>query len=167
MKKRYIIACISFIIIFPIFCIATVYTEELDAIPTTAIAETKTEVETEPETTLQPEYEEWIATAYCPCEKCCGKWAYNRPNGIVYGAGGYELVQGVSMASGLPFGTMVRITGADGYNGDYICHDRPAEYIIERYQGKIIDVYFNSHDQAVKFGKRTITVEILEGVKIG
>ena len=23
-------------------------------------------------------------TAYCSCEKCCGEWAKNRPNGIVY-----------------------------------------------------------------------------------
>ena len=30
-------------------------------------------------------------TAYCSCEKCCGEWAKNRPNGIVYGAAGVEL----------------------------------------------------------------------------
>lgn len=40
--------------------------------PSVAIAEN--------EPTTQPE--EWIdavATAYCPCEICCGKWALNRP----------------------------------------------------------------------------------------
>jgi hypothetical protein len=47
--------------------------------PSVAIAEN--------EPTTQPE--EWIdavATAYCPCEICCGKWALNRPDGIVYTA---------------------------------------------------------------------------------
>lgn len=164
MKKLYLIPCVLFIVIFPIFCIATVYTEEVEAIPTTAIVtvtETETEQETEP---VIPHTEQWVATAYCPCEKCCGKWAFNRPNGIVYGAGGYELIQGKSMASALPFGTVVRITGADGYNGEYICHDRPADWVIERCHGKIVDIYFNSHAQAVEFGKRTVTVEFVEGV---
>lgn len=49
--------------------------------PSVAIAEN--------EPTTQPE--EWIdavATAYCPCEICCGKWALNRPDGIVYTASG-------------------------------------------------------------------------------
>ena len=27
----------------------------------------------------------WKRTGYCSCEKCCGKWALNRPGGIVYG----------------------------------------------------------------------------------
>jgi len=49
MKKRYLIPCVLFIVIFPIFCIATVYTEEVEAIPTTAIV-TVTETETEQET---------------------------------------------------------------------------------------------------------------------
>jgi 3D (Asp-Asp-Asp) domain-containing protein len=161
MKKRYIIACISFIIIFPIFCIITVYKEEMAALPTT---ETATEIvsETEQETETQPITEEWIATGYCPCEKCCGKWAKNRPQGVVKGAGGYELIQGKSMASALAYGTVVKMTGADGYNGLYVCHDRPADFVIERYQGKIIDVYFNSHAQAVEFGKRQVQVEIVE-----
>lgn len=49
MKKRYLIPCVLFIVIFPIFCIATGYTEEVEAIPTT---ETATEIisETEQET---------------------------------------------------------------------------------------------------------------------
>lgn len=110
--------------------------------------------------------EVYVATAYCDCEKCCGKWALNRPNGVVYGSGGYELVQGLSVASSLPYGTIIYIGGMDEYNGYYVCHDRPAERVIEKYDGKIVDLFFNSHEQAVEFGKRQVTVEII-GKEIG
>ena len=60
--------------------------------PSVAIAEN--------EPTTQPE--EWIdavATAYCPCEICCGKWALNRPDGIVYTASGAIAEEGVTIAA--------------------------------------------------------------------
>lgn len=53
MKKRYLIPCVLFIVIFPIFCIATVYTEEMDAIPTPELA-TELATTLQQETTLQP-----------------------------------------------------------------------------------------------------------------
>lgn len=53
MKKRYLIPCVIFIILFPIFCIATVYTDEMDAIPTTELA-TELATTLQQETTLQP-----------------------------------------------------------------------------------------------------------------
>ena len=76
-----------------------------------------------PEVTVEPEPEylgKFRITAYCSCEICCGKWAENRPDGIVYGASGEELVAGVSCASPLPFGTVVEIEGV----GTYIVQDR-------------------------------------------
>lgn len=60
--------------------------------PSVAIAEN--------EPTTQPE--EWIdavATAYCPCEICCGKWALNRPDGIVYTASGAIAEEDVTIAA--------------------------------------------------------------------
>ena len=42
---------------------------------------TLSETETVPEP--EPEWIEAVATAYCPCERCCGSWALNRPDGIV------------------------------------------------------------------------------------
>ena len=54
-------------------------------------------------------------TAYCSCEKCCGEWAKNRPNGIVYGAAGVELKAGVSCASPLPLGTAEEVEGLGEY----------------------------------------------------
>lgn len=52
--------------------------------------------EPEPE---EPEWIEYEATAYCSCEKCCGSWALNRPDGIVYTASGAVAEQGVTIAA--------------------------------------------------------------------
>ncbi len=106
--------------------------------------------------------EEYTITAYCLCEKCCGKYALNRPNGVVYGASGIELQEGVSVASPLPFGTKIIIDGHE-----YISQDRTSEWIAKKYDNKIIDVYFDEHEDAVKFGKRIAKVYIVEGVKDG
>lgn len=113
------------------------------------------QIESEPKKISLGEY---TLTAYCSCQKCCGKWALNRPkdengNDIVYGASGARLVSGYSVACPLPFGTMLEIDGKQ-----YEVQDRTAEYIAERYNDKIIDVYFAEHEQAVEFGKRTAEV---------
>lgn len=93
-------------------------------------------------------------TAYCSCEKCCGEWAKNRPDGIVYGASGEELIAGVSCASPLPFGTVVEIEGL----GEYIIQDRPAQWVIEKYGEQQIDIYFDNHEAACEFGLKYLNV---------
>ena len=93
-------------------------------------------------------------TAYCSCKKCCGKWADNRPNGIVYGASGAELVAGVSVASPLPFGTEIYIDGL----GEYVVQDRLAQWVVEKYGENLIDVYFDNHEEACKFGRKYLDV---------
>jgi 3D (Asp-Asp-Asp) domain-containing protein len=93
-------------------------------------------------------------TAYCSCKKCCGKWADNRPNGIVYGASGAELVAGVSVASPLPFGTEIYIDGL----GDYVVQDRLAKWVVEKYGENLIDVYFDNHEEACQFGLKYLDV---------
>lgn len=100
---------------------------------------------------VEPELEplgEYRITAYCACEKCCGEWALNRPNGIVYGAAGVELTAGVSCASPLPFGTVVEIEGL----GEYIVHDRTAQWVVDKYGENLIDIYFDDHEAALEFG---------------
>lgn len=115
-----------------------------------------------PETSL-PE-EKWIeftATAYCPCEKCCGVWSTIRPldkngNPIVYGATGIVLRQGVSVAadtSTYPMGTQLEIEGM----GIYTVQDRG-----ESIRGNRIDIYFDNHDEAVVFGVQTIRVRVVK-----
>lgn len=100
----------------------------------------------------------YTITAYCSCEKCCGDWAKNRPDGIVYGAYGDELQDGVSVASPLPAGTEIFIDGM----GFYTVQDKTADWIAENYNNKIVDVYFSNHQDAVNFGKQYRRVFIIQ-----
>lgn len=93
----------------------------------------------------------YTLTAYCGCEECCGKWA----SVPVIGAGGVELVEGVHCASPLPLGTVVEIEGL----GVYEVQDRTASWVAEKYNDKIIDIYFENHEDALKFGKKTARVK--------
>lgn len=115
-----------------------------------------------PEVTVEPELEylgEFRITAYCSCEICCGKWAENRPDGIVYGASGEELVAGVSCASPLPFGTVVEIEGV----GTYIVQDRTSSWVVDKYGENLIDIYFDDHEAAREFGLQYHDVYLKEG----
>lgn len=98
---------------------------------------------------------ECVITAYCPCEKCCGKWALNRPNGVVYTASGEVAQEGVTVAADwgvYPEGTVLYIEGM----GEYIVQD-----VGGAVNGNHIDVYFDTHEEAVNFGKQTAFVEVL------
>ena len=84
-------------------------------------------------------------TAYCSCSLCCGKWAYNRPDGVVYGAIGEELKEGYSIAvdpSVIPYRTEVLING----------HTYKAQDCGGGIKGNEIDIYFENHDDALDFG---------------
>lgn len=84
-------------------------------------------------------------TAYCSCPICCGEWAYKRPGGVVYGAIGEELVEGYSIAvdpSIIPYRTEVIINGRT-----YKAQDCGGAI-----KGNRIDVYFENHNEALKFG---------------
>lgn len=124
-----------------------------------------TDAAEEPETTeAEPEsLGEYRITAYCACEKCCGEWALNRPNGIVYGAAGVELKAGVSCASPLPFGTVVEIEGL----GEYIVQDRIAQWVVDKYGENLIDIYFDDHEAAKEFGLQYHKIYLKGEVKNG
>lgn len=100
---------------------------------------------------------EYTVTAYCSCQKCCGEYAYNRPSGKVYGAAGVELTPGVSVAGWLPFGSHIIIEGQE-----YIVQDRTAEWIRDKYKGRIIDIYFSDHATALEWGKQKHEVWLVE-----
>ncbi len=97
-------------------------------------------------------------TAYCPCEICCGAWAENRPDGIVYGAYGKVLQAGISCASPLPYGTVLEVDGV----GEYIVQDKIAQWVIEKYGENQIDIYFDDHEAACEFGLQYLNVYLKE-----
>lgn len=87
------------------------------------------------------------ATAYCPCEKCCGK-----TDGIT--ATGTQATAGRTIAvdpSVIPYGTNVIIDGVT-----YVAEDRGGAI-----KGNDIDVFFDTHEEALQFGRRIITAYIL------
>lgn len=98
------------------------------------------------------------ATAYCHCEKCCGVWATKRPtddNGkpIVYTASGTVAQAGRTVAadtSVFPFGTVLIINGIE-----YVVEDRGGGI-----KGNRIDIYFDDHNDALQFGRQTLTAQV-------
>ena len=94
---------------------------------------------------------EWISstvTAYCACMECCGK-----TNGIT--ASGAKATAGrtIAMSKDYKFGTKIEI---EGY-GIYIVEDRGGAIKNTR-----IDIYFNTHKEALQFGKKQLRFRIVE-----
>lgn len=93
----------------------------------------------------------WKITAYCSCEKCCGK-----SDGIT--ASGKKVQSGMVACNWLPFGTKVEIEGL----GVFSVQDRGAR----KYFGgkdnhiKALDVYLPTHWEAKRFGVKHLEVEI-------
>lgn len=101
---------------------------------------------------VQPVKEEkWIwanVSAYCSCKKCCGK-----TNGIT--ASGTKATAGRTIAApkNYSFGTKIEIKGM----GTYIVEDRGGAIT-----GNKIDVYFDSHQKALKFGRQQLQIKIVD-----
>lgn len=123
--------------------------------------ETETEAETEAETVAKAETEaetvakvetdnleclgEYTITAYCHCEKCCGK-----SDGIT--ATGTETIANRTVAvdaRNIPHGTRLVIDGIE-----YVAEDSVSRRIADKYDGKIIDIYFATHEEALNYGKQ-------------
>lgn len=128
------------------------------------VEDVPTEVTPEVEPVVEPEVVEYRVTAYCPCEKCCGEWAKDRPvndNGepIVYGAWwGKELTSNYSAASPMAFGTKVDLEGF----GVVEVQDRTADWVVEKHGENIIDIYMTDHDEAWNFGVQYLKGELVD-----
>ena len=103
---------------------------------------------------VKSELEEWeslgefTVTAYCGGSCCCGVWA----DEDCTTASGAEAVEGVTIAADtniLPFGTEIRL------NGDtYTVQDTGGAI-----RGSRLDLYFDSHEDALAFGVQKLNVE--------
>lgn len=90
-------------------------------------------------------------TGYCACVKCCGK-----NDGITYS--GLPVKAGLTIAMDLskyPLGTKVMIEGFE----DTIFEVQDKGSAIT---GNDIDVYFNTHEEALQFGRQVLNVKILK-----
>lgn len=147
-----VVAIFAFIV-FMCWLVSVPRVTENNEPETTQIVENSVEivenVDFETETTEKPYTEkEMIITAYCPCEKCCGK-----TNGIT--ASGTKAKQGRTVAVDpryIPYGTKIIIDGQT-----YIAEDCGCAV-----KGDKIDIYFDSHSEAVSFGKQKKIVRIME-----
>ena len=90
-------------------------------------------------------------TAYCPCGKCCGEYA----DGVT--ACGHRINQGdtfVAADKRFGFGTEMLIPG---YN-----HSQPVK-VLDRggaIRGNRLDVFFNTHQQALEWGVQYLDVKV-------
>lgn len=81
---------------------------------------------------------EFKLTAYCPCKICSGKWGRSTSTGVIAAANHTVAVD----PSVIPYGTELIINGQT-----YVAEDRGAAVT-----GKTIDIFFDTHKEAVKFG---------------
>ncbi|MBR0427099.1 MAG: G5 domain-containing protein [Clostridia bacterium] len=86
-------------------------------------------------------------TAYCSCAKCCGK-----SNGIT--ACGKKAKAGRTIAAprGFSFGTKLSINGKT-----YVVEDRGGAI-----KGNRIDMYVNSHSEALRWGVKYLPVKVID-----
>lgn len=97
---------------------------------------------------------EFTMTHYCACERCCGRWS----DGIT--ATGTVATEGRTIAvdpSVIPYGTQVEIWYENGNKARYTAEDCGGAIKENR-----IDVFTNSHDEALKKGVLTGSVYVVE-----
>jgi 3D (Asp-Asp-Asp) domain-containing protein len=105
---------------------------------------------------------EWLTirmcvTAYCPCPKCCGRYS----DGVT--ACGHRMRPGDSFVAAdkkYPFGTEMIIPGYK--------NDQPVK-VLDRggaICGNRLDVFFNSHKEALEWGVRNLDVKVRHSRKV-
>lgn len=99
-------------------------------------------------TEKQGEYMKFTATGYCPCEKCCGV-----ADGLTASGKIAESNHTVAMPKSYSFGTKIEIKNY----GMYVVEDRGGAI-----KGNKIDIFFDTHEEALTFGKRTVYLKVVE-----
>lgn len=120
-----------------------------------APAEEPEEVNDEP-AAIEPELEllgEFRLTAYCACRKCCGKDPSDSGYGVTASGAIVEAGRTIAVDSSvIPLGTEVIING-----NTYIAEDTGSAI-----KGNRIDIYFETHQEALNFGVQYADVYIIK-----
>lgn len=129
--------------------IETVETTELEE---TTVIPTTTEPITETITTTKSSWKSlgtFEITAYCPDSECSDEWGDMTSTGV-------RAKEGRTIAVDprvIPYGSEVKING----------HTYIAEDCGGAVKGKTIDIYFDTHEEAVTFGVQYAEVELFVG----
>lgn len=118
------------------------------------------------ENTIVQEKTEWVSigvyevSGYCPCVKCCGRWSkyhssrqgtgyvQKTKKGTIPTAGRTVGVAG-AVGRTLPLGTVIKING-----NEYVVEDTGS------CRKDRIDVYHDTHDEAIQWGLQRIEVYV-------
>ncbi|MCY2928330.1 MAG: 3D domain-containing protein [Planctomycetota bacterium] len=103
----------------------------------------------------------WVqVTAYCPCARCCGPWAYRLPrrfaDGTLVADTDFALAADVDV---FPFGTQIRVPGYAG--GEPV----PVLDVGRAVSGTHIEIFLhgdNAHRRAKQWGSRWMEIEVLD-----
>lgn len=117
---------------------------------TQAVVVSDVEATTPEVTEPTPEYIELTvtATAYCPCKKCSDNWGDLTATGV-------RAKEGRTIAvdpSVIPYGTEVIING-----NTYIAEDCGGLI-----KGNKVDIYFDTHEETLKFGKQQLIAKVVK-----
>ena len=107
----------------------------------------RTEVATENSSTDGTSLGKFKVTAYCSCAKCCGK-----TNGITSSGTKATANRTVAASSRFAIGTKLKING-----NIYTVEDRGGAI-----SGNRIDIYMDTHSQALAWGVRYLNVELVD-----
>ena len=107
-----------------------------------------------PETTPQPSTSgtslgQFKITAYCSCSKCCGQWSGGPTASGVMPTAGRTIAVDPNV---IPLGSKVTIDG----------HTYVAEDTGGAIKGNRIDMYFNSHSEALNWGVQYKNVSVIK-----
>lgn len=157
-NKRIFILLICYVVV-TIFCFLKVdgEIEKMEGFDAVSVVEI-TPVENKMQSNQAPAFEEEEAkktyigrfelTAYCPCENCSGEYGHMTSTGKIAKEGRTVAVD----PTVIPYGTEIVI-------GDkiYVAEDCGGAV-----KGKIIDIFFESHQEAKEFGRKKSNIFILK-----
>lgn len=124
-------------------------------ITTPSVSAAETEAANEPELI---ELGVFKTTAYCTCVKCCGIWSQEHPSRV-----GTDYVQKTASRTIPTAGRTVAVdTNLISYGTVIVIdgHEYIAEDTGNAVKGNVIDIYFDSHEDALEYGVQYKTIYI-------
>ncbi len=91
----------------------------------------------------------FVITGYCPCSKCCGKWANGITSTGVIATPNHTIAVDPKV---IPYGTKVEICGQI-----YVAEDCGGAI-----KGNKIDMYFATHEEALQWGRQRHEIRIIK-----